>query len=96
VRPALDDLGCPDQRYRRQSEHPVAPSRSESAHGDQAGEPRQTLCPLARQRAHLGGSVLFTVCGAVIGAFGRGDPCVGDGWQCRGLWLRGADDPRAV
>src|SRR5262249_12131548 len=59
-----------------------------------AGEPRQTLGPLARQRAYLGGGVLFTVCGDLIGAFSLRDTCVSDGWQCRRPWLCGADAPR--
>src|SRR5215831_19093726 len=71
VRAALDHPGRADQRYRRQQEHPVAQSRGDSAQWHQAGEPCQTLCPLARQRAHLGGGVLFTVCRELMSTFSQ-------------------------
>ena len=41
-------------------------------------------------------TVFFTVCGDLVGAFSLRDARVGDGWQCRGLWLRGPDDPCAL
>ena len=62
----------------------------------QKPEPRQTLCQMARQRAYLGGDVLFTVCRDLIDALSRRDTRVGDGWEWGGPRLCGVDDPCAL
>src|SRR6267143_2987107 len=62
LRPTLADAGRAYERHRGWEEHTAAPHRHKGPRWQQAREPCQTLCQMARQRSYLGGDVLYTVC----------------------------------
>ena len=95
-RQALDHVGGAYQRYRGQQEPPTAQRRHPNPRWPQAREPWQTLAPLARQRAYLGGDVLVTVCRPRVGSVSLRDPWGRHGWPCRRSWRRGAEAPRRL